>query len=121
MLGDRYGTAKVDLDEIGNGMTVGDPAGWQTASSGNPATPLAGQDPIVFESAELPRAWWNGSATTNVQTFVRFPQTSISADGVVSNASQRRHLQRRLDLGVGGRVEPRICVLLASPAKAASR
>ena len=88
MLGDLNENAKVDLDEIGNGMTVGNPSGWQTATKGNPATPLAGQDPIVFESAELPRAYWNNSAVTNMQTFVRFPQTSISVDGVVSNAEQ---------------------------------
>ena len=88
MLGDANGNGKVDLDEIGNGMTVGNPAGWQKATRGNPATPLAGQDPICFESAELPRAYWNASAVTNVQTFVRFPQTGISVGGVVSNAEQ---------------------------------
>lgn len=88
MLGDVNGNGKVDLDEIGNGMTVGNPAGWQKATRGNPVTPLAGQEPICFGSAELPRAYWNASAVTNVQTFVRFPQTSISVDGVISNAEQ---------------------------------
>lgn len=88
MLGDVNGNGKVDLNEVGNGMTVGNPAGWQKATRGNPATPLAGQEPILFESAKLPRAYWNASAVTNLQTFVRFPQTTITVGEVVSNANQ---------------------------------
>jgi len=88
MLGDVSGNGKADLNELGNGMTVGDPSGWKIATKGNPATPLAQQEPISFRTAKIQSPYWMRSAVTNEFTTLYFPQTVVTVDGGYSNAEQ---------------------------------
>ena len=88
MLGDVSANGKADITELGNGMTVGDPSGWKTATKGTPATPLAQQEPISFQTAKIHLPYWTQSAVTNGYTTLYFPQTVLTVDGGYSNAEQ---------------------------------